>query len=57
MYVEYKTRELGIAGHGKKYSVFNVYENEKSIVLKDKVFDGSLPQCKAFVDGYLHGRG
>lgn len=55
MIVEYKTFELAIAGNGRKYEVFQVYENETSRVLKGKVFEGSLPQCKAFVDGYLLG--
>lgn len=57
MYVEYRTYELGIAGHGKKYAVFEVYENATSRVLKGKVFEGTLPQCKAFVDGYLYAHG
>lgn len=56
MIIEYKTHELAIAGNGRKYKVFNVYENEKHYVLKGEVYAGSLPQCKAFVDGYLHAQ-
>lgn len=57
MIIEYKTHELTIAGAARKYSVFNTYTDGHRLALKGVVFTGSLPQCKAFIDGYLHAHG
>lgn len=56
MVIEYKTHELAIAGNARNWHVFNVYTDGKHYALKGEVFKGSLPQCKAFVDGYLHAQ-
>lgn len=55
MIISYRTDELVIAGDKRKYSVFGTFHgNDGSILIGDMVFCGSLPQCKAFVDGFLH---
>lgn len=57
MIVEYRTDEVVIGGDKRNYVVFDtLHGKDGSILIGDILFKGSLPQCKAYVDGFLKAK-